>query len=107
MNNPNCEDYYRADCVCEEDEEPNQMRRGYPTNELAVNGAIEQMANIEVVGADISVEQANAAHASRMQSAQNANDKDVALMNKLRAQNKQAYEAKKLTGDIVYPKSRW
>lgn len=109
MNRSPCEECYRADCVCDEDieEVDSSMRKSYPTNELAVNGALEQMANIETVGQTQSIEQANAAHVSRMQSAQKANDNDARLMNKLRAQNKKAYEAKKLTGEMVYPKSRW
>ena len=83
------------------------MRQAYPTNQLALTGAIEQMAQIESTGTKQSIEDSQARYAAMVQSRFDANQKQIALMNKLGNQNQKAIKLKKLTSDMVYPKSKW
>lgn len=78
----------------------------YKTNELALVGAIAQMAEHEALGDQVSVEQSAVRHQARVQARFNSNQRDCDLMHRLRLQNKEAIAVKELTKEVVYPKSR-
>ena len=63
-------------------------RRGYPTAELAIAGAIAQMAQVEAVGVARSVEDANLRHIAACEAMARSNIKDLELMAWLRDKRK-------------------
>ncbi len=79
-------------------------RKCYATNELAVAGAIEQMAQHEALGDKISVENSALRHQARVQARVDSDQRHRELMYKLRMQNREAIVAKELTSEMVYPK---
>jgi hypothetical protein len=81
-------------------------RKCYATNELALAGAIAQMAEHEALGDQSSVDDSAARHQARVQARFDSNQRHGELMHKLRIQNKEAVKVKELSSDIVYPKSR-
>ena len=82
------------------------IRRTYASNELAVIGALEQMDNIEVVGAELSAEQCSIKHAAMMQARADANDRQVQLDKKLRAARLNKSVDMKPMSDVVYTARR-
>lgn len=79
-------------------------RKCYATNELAVQGAIAQMTQIEMVGDKVSVENSTLRHAARVQARIDSDKRHRELMYKLRMKNREALEVKALTPENVYPK---
>jgi len=82
------------------------MRKGYPTAQLAVAGAIEQMAQVESEGVAQSVEGANERHQLACAARASKQAESVSEMNRLRNNIKR----KPLTADemseLYYPKRR-
>lgn len=88
----------------------NSMRQGYATKELAIAGAIQQMNNVELVGAVESAEQCRIRLVLRVNSQFKAEEKQRKLMDKLGAQNRLANQNRsdsKITKEMVYPKGRF
>ena len=79
-------------------------RRCYAANELAVAGAIEQMAQHEMLGDEISAENSALRHQARVQARVDSDQRHRELMAKLRKQNQEAIKVKQLTSEMVYPK---
>ena len=83
-------------------------RQTFASKELALAGALAQMDNIEVVGAELSAEQCTIRHAAMMQSRADANARQVQLDKKLRANRIKSENetAMKSMADVVYTSRR-
>lgn len=81
-------------------------RQCYSTNELALAGAVEQMAQHEAMGDQASVDDSAARHQARVQARFDSDQRHCELMARLRKQNKEAIAVKALTKEMVYPKAR-
>jgi hypothetical protein len=79
-------------------------RQCYATNELAVIGAICQMAQHDTLGDKASVDDSALRHQARVQARVDSDQRHRELMHKLRMQNNEAIKVKALTSDMVYPK---
>ena len=79
-------------------------RKCYATNELAIAGAIKQMAQSELLGNEVSVDDSALRHQARVQARVDSDQRHRELMAKLRKQNNEAIKVKALTSEMVYPK---
>lgn len=81
-------------------------RKVYSSNELAVNGAIEQMSEHEAIGDQASVDDSAERHQARVQARFESDKRDNDAWAILRKKNQEAIAVKELTSDQVYPKRR-
>jgi len=79
------------------------MRKVYPTNRDAVNGAIEQMAQVVVVGVVISAHDAKLRHIAASNAMARSNAESRALMSRLRGKIRVKPLAPKDLASLVYP----
>jgi len=83
------------------------MRRGAKTKELALALAIEQMANVEVVGVVISAHDAKLRHVAASNAMARSNAESRALMSRLRGNRKVEPLSAEQLSTLIYPGRRY
>jgi len=82
------------------------IRKGYPTKELAVSGAIEQMAQVKVVGCAQSAVDTNLRHQVASEAMVSNAVKDREMMTRLRNNIKRKPLTADQMSELYYPKRR-
>ena len=83
------------------------MRKGYPTAELAIAGGIAQMAQVEVIGVAVSVEDANERHHLACEAMALKEIESREMMSRLRGNLKVEPLSPEELSSRVYPKRRY